>query len=374
MRAAGFRPEVDVRRNRFVWLGTTFPFQAFTFYFKENEAGLWRVHAYRYRESGSTFIVETTAEAFARAGLTAEDEDGSIAYLERLFADELAGHPLIKNRSIWRSFPTVRNRRWHDRNVVLLGDAAHTAHFSIGSGTKLALEDSIALAQALTSEGDVSSALARYERERRPSVESLQRAAQVSLEWFEGTERYRGMDPIQFAFSLLTRSLRVSHDNLARRDPALVAKIDHWFAAREGVEPRPPALVPMRLGQARLENRIVVEGGVATSAHADAVLASHGVRPGLVLGTAGQPRIARVPSGDPTAALARAAEAAAAGAQCVLVGENGPGVGRQAHVALADRVRHEVGVPTIVAGGIASLDDVSTIVAAGRADLCVLDP
>jgi anthraniloyl-CoA monooxygenase len=370
-RARGFGPEIDVRPNRFVWLGTTFPFKAFTFYFKENEHGLWRVHAYRYTRSGSTFIVETTAEAFAAAGLSPEDEDGSIAYLEALFADELAGHRLIKNRSIWRNFPTVRNRSWHDRNVVLLGDAAHTAHFSIGSGTKLAMEDSIALAKALGGEHGVESALASYERARRPSVESLQRAAQVSLEWFEGTERYRRMAGIQLAFSLLTRSLRVSHDNLARRDPALVAEVDRWFAAREGVEARPPALVPFRLGGAVLANRVAVDGGDEA---ASAVHAAHGVRPGLLLGEGGaEVRIARVPAGDGARAVALAADAVAAGADAVLVGDATPGAARQANVAVADRVRNEAGVPTIVAGGISSLDDVSTIVAAGRADLCVLD-
>jgi anthraniloyl-CoA monooxygenase len=366
LRAAGFGPEIDVRPNRFVWLGTTFPFKSFTFYFKENEHGLWRVHAYRYRDSGSTFIVETTVDAFARAGLRADDEDGSIRYLEELFADELAGHPLIKNRSIWRNFPTVRNRRWHDGNVVLLGDAAHTAHFSIGSGTKLALEDSIALAGALTGESSVEAALDRYERERRPAVESLQRAAQVSLEWFEGTERYRSMGGIQFAFTLMTRSLRVSHDNLARRDPDLVARVDAWFAARAGVESRPPALVPLRLGAAVLDNRIAV----ARASDAEGLASAHGVTPGLILDGA---HIARVPAGEPARAVALAAEAVAAGVDAVLVGEPGERTGRMAHVAVADRVRNETGAVTIAAGGIGSLDDVSTIVAAGRADLCVLD-
>jgi len=374
--AGGLGPEIDVRPNRFVWLGTTFPFKAFTFYFKENQHGLWRVHAYRYTHEGSTFIVETTADAFAAAGLSAEDEDASIAYLEALFADELDGHRLIKNRSIWRNFPTVRNRAWHDKNVVLLGDAAHTAHFSIGSGTKLAMEDSIALAQALLAgqpgDGGVEAALAAYERARRPSVESLQRAAQVSLEWFEGTERYRKMEAIQFTFSLLTRSLRVSHDNLARRDPSLVAEVDRWFAAREGVEARPPALVPLQLGGAPLANRLAVDGGERAAA---ALQAAHGARPALLLAPEGGPtlRIARVPAGDGARAVALAADAIASGADAVLVGESRPGAPRQANVAVADRVRNEAGVPTIVAGGIASLDDVSTIVAAGRADLCVLD-
>ncbi len=196
----------------------------------------------------------------------------------------------------------------------------------------------------------------------------MQRAAQVSLEWFEGTERYRSMEAIQLAFSLLTRSLRVSHDNLARRDPALVAQVDRWFAAREGVDTRPPALVPVQLGGAALANRIAVEDAAAAAA----VRAAHGVEPGLVLDGA-RLRIARVPGGDGARAVSLAADALSSGADAVLVGESRAGAARQANVAVADRVRNEAGVPTIVAGGIATLDDVSTIVAAGRADLCLLD-
>src|SRR6058998_1036536 len=213
--AEHFRPQVDWRPNKFVWLGTTFPYPAFTFVFKESDHGLWRVHAYRYNASMSTFILETTEAAWRRAGLDATDEDQTIAFCERLFAEELQGHRLLKNRSLWRSFPTVRNGSWRHGNVVLVGDAAHTAHFSIGSGTKLAMEDAIALVRALQRHADVPKALAAYEDERRPDVERLQRAAQVSLEWFEQTERYHGrLEPIQFAMSLLTRSLRVTHDNL----------------------------------------------------------------------------------------------------------------------------------------------------------------
>ena len=187
--AEHFQPEIDVRPNKFVWLGTTFPFSAFTFYFKEDEHGLWRVHAYRYNATHSTFIVETTEEAWLRAGLQSAGEDDTVSFCERLFERELAGHALLKNRSLWRSFPTVGNRRWYWENVVLVGDAAHTAHFSIGSGTKLAMEDAIALAEALKTRRDVPAALAAYDEERRLAVESTQRAAQVSLEWFETTER-----------------------------------------------------------------------------------------------------------------------------------------------------------------------------------------
>ena len=255
--AEHFGPEIDWRPNRFVWLGTSFPFEAFTFYFKENEHGLFRVHAYRYEEGGSTFIVECTADCLERTGLADDDEDGTIAYCEALFAEELAGHSLRKNRSIWRSFPTVTNRRWHHENVVLVGDAAHTAHFSIGSGTKLAMEDAIELCDQLARHDSIPEALEAYESERRPGVESLQRAAQVSLEWFENTERYMGMEPLQFSFSLLTRSLRVTHENLRVRDPELVKRVDSWFAGDAERTP-PPMFTPFRLRDLTLSNRVVV--------------------------------------------------------------------------------------------------------------------
>jgi anthraniloyl-CoA monooxygenase len=262
-----FQPNVDMRPNRFVWLGSTRKFDAFTFYFKENEHGLWRVHAYQYAPDASTFIVEATDETVANAGLGDADEDAIVAYCEALFAEELEGHPLIKNRSVWRQFPTVRNGCWHHSNMVLLGDAAHTAHFSIGSGTKLAMEDAIALRDALVDSADIATGLASYEENRRPAVESLQRAAQVSLEWFETTERYfEDLDAVQFGFSLLTRSLRVTHDNLALRDPVYVSGVDAWFSEQAhrdfGVpvpaDPPPPMFTPYRLRGMELTNRVVV--------------------------------------------------------------------------------------------------------------------
>ncbi len=257
--AAELGPSVDWRPNRFVWLGTTFPFEAFTFYFKENRHGMWRVHAYRYAPDQSTFIVECTEATWQASGLEVDREDDTIAYLEELFAAELRGHRLLKNRSLWRQFPVVRNARWSAGNVVLMGDAVHTAHFSIGSGTKLALEDSIALHEALQREPDVPRALAAYEAARRPVVESLQRAAQVSLEWFEDTERYRALEPVQLAFSLLTRSLRVTHANLKKRDPELIARVDAWFAGRAGAPPAtPPMFTPYRARGVTLDNRVVV--------------------------------------------------------------------------------------------------------------------
>ncbi|HMB68756.1 MAG TPA: FAD-dependent monooxygenase, partial [bacterium] len=264
-----FRPTVDERPNRFVWLGTTRPFPAFTFYFRENEHGLWRVHAYQYAPNRSTFIVEATDETFRKSGLDPQDEDATLAFCADLFREELVGHELLKNRSVWRRFPTIRNAAWSADNVVLMGDAVHTAHFSVGSGTKLALEDAIELAAALDQEADLRTALERYERVRRPDVESLQRAAQVSLRWFEDTERYFTMEPIQFGFTLLTRSLRITHEDLKERDPAYVRSIDEWFAAgaaeRSGqpVERKdgrcaPPMFTPFRLRELLLPNRVVV--------------------------------------------------------------------------------------------------------------------
>ncbi len=262
-----FQPHLDWRRNRFVWLGSTRPFPAFTFYFKPSPAGLWRTHAYQYAPGRSTFIVEAREETWKASGLDENDERATVAYLEQLFKEELNGHRLLGNRSIWRRFPTVRNARWHSANVVLLGDAAHTAHFSVGSGTKLAMEDAIALAAALKAETSIPAALAAYEAGRRPQVESLQRAAQASLEWFESTERYQDTEPLQFAFSLLTRSLRITHDNLRLRDPALVKQVDRWFAERAAkqsgrnvpLDPSPPPLfTPYRLRELVLPNRVVV--------------------------------------------------------------------------------------------------------------------
>ena len=269
-----FEPRVDKRPNRFVWLGTTFPFEAFTFYFKQNHHGLFRVHAYRYQDDGSTFIVECTYDTWRDSGLKEASEDETIEYLEKLFAEELDGHRLIKNRSIWRQFPTVHNEIWHHENIVLVGDAAHTAHFSIGSGTKLAMEDCIALARAIAeaeAEGsDIQQALVRYEAARRPEVEKLQRAAQVSLEWFENTERYLSLPPEQFTFSLLTRSLRVNHENLGVRDPALVAEIDRYFFKHalhkvvgrsselaDDAEIPPPMFAPWQARNLILDNRMV---------------------------------------------------------------------------------------------------------------------
>ena len=247
-RASQFGATVDLRPNRFVWLGTSRPFPAFSFSFQQNAHGLWRAHAYQYAEGQSTFIVETTDAAWRAAGLEGKRRGG----------DDRATARRCSRRS-WRATgwsPTApsggSSRRsgasaGHDGRLVLLGDAAHTAHFSVGSGTKLAMEDAIALAKVLQGATDVAAALATYEAERRPGVESVQRAAQASLEWFEATERYDDLEPLQFAFSLLTRSLRITHENLRARDPAFVERVERWFADQAGVqaggrEAEPPAL------------------------------------------------------------------------------------------------------------------------------------
>ena len=265
--AEHFQPSMDERANRFVWLGTTRPFPAFTFYFKRDTHGLWRVHAYQYEPGHATFIVEATEQTWRSAGLEKASEDDTVRFCEALFRDELEGHRLLKNRSLWRTFVTIKNAIWSHQNVVLVGDAAHTAHFSVGSGTKLAIEDAIALSSALRRERDVPAALAAYETERRPAVESLQRAAQVSLQWFEDTERYMNLEPIQFAFNLLTRSLRITHDNLKVRDPEFVREVDDWYEAeaekqshvrRTTHDARPPMFTPLKLRDMVLSNRVVV--------------------------------------------------------------------------------------------------------------------
>jgi len=267
------RTTVDVRPNRFVWLGTTKPFPAFTFYFKQTVHGLWRVHAYQYEPGRSTFIVECREETWQASGMDHAGEIETAAFLEQLFAVELEGHRLIANRSLWRQFPTIRTEPWWTGNVVLLGDAAHTAHFSVGSGTRMAMEDAVALRDALVEHvgfasaapDAIASALQQYELRRRPPVESLQRAAQASLQWFEDTERYMSLDPLQFTFALLTRSLRITHEDLRVRDPRFLARVDDWVARESARQTRvpsviapPPMFTPFRLRDLVLANRVVV--------------------------------------------------------------------------------------------------------------------
>jgi anthraniloyl-CoA monooxygenase len=265
--ADGFRPSLDRRRAKYAWFGTDLVFDAFKFFIAETDHGVVQVHGYPYSDAMSTFIVETTPRVWRGLGLDRASEEESLAICRDLFADVLDGHRLIANRSRWIDFVTVRNETWRHENVVLVGDAAHTAHFSIGSGTKLAIEDAIALAWALREHpGDVPGALEAYEAERRPIVESTQRAAQGSLEWFEGIERYVGQEPVIFAFNLLTRSRRITYDELRLRDPGFMDGVDEAFArevARAGHDPapppeRPPMFAPLRLRDLELRNRVVV--------------------------------------------------------------------------------------------------------------------
>jgi len=254
-----FKPTLDVRKNRYIWLGTKKRFDAFTFYFEENAHGMFQVHAYRFDADTSTFIVECDEASFLAAGLDQATTEQSLAYIEELFGKHLGGEKLLANKSAWLQFPTVKNETWHHGNVVLLGDAAHTAHFSIGSGTKLAMEDSIALVKALVEQGDVAQALVAYEEERRPVVERIQKAAQDSLVWFENVKRYRDLEPTQFAFSLLTRSKRITYDNLKLRDTKFAGEVASWFARSASTTPSTPAMfAPLKLRDLVLPNRVVV--------------------------------------------------------------------------------------------------------------------
>lgn len=256
-----FSTTLDRRRCRYVWLGTTLPLDAFTFLFERTEHGWFTVHAYRFDDATSTFIVECREETWLAHGLDDASTEATIAFCESLFEPYLHGHRLMANSAHlrgrdWLNFMRVVNERWIHENVVLVGDAAHTAHFSVGSGTKLAMEDAIGLSDALAADGgrDLGAALERYEALRRVEVLKLQNAARNSTEWFENVERYATLEPEQFAYSLLTRSQRIGHENLRLRDTTYVRGIEEWFAGR----PIPPMFVPFRLGQLELRNRIVV--------------------------------------------------------------------------------------------------------------------
>lgn len=227
-----FKPTLEAGKAKYIWLGTDRLFEYFTFIFRENEHGLFQVHAYPFDGTTGTFIVECDEATWRNAGLDQASESESLAYCEQLFASELRGSHLMSNHSKWINFVTVKNQTWRHGNIVLLGDAAHTAHFSIGSGTKLAMEDAITLANALETHADLATALNEYEAERRPIVELLQQAAQESRTYFENVKRYLHFEPRQFVFHLLTRSGRVTYDDLRLRDSHFVETVDRWFAER----------------------------------------------------------------------------------------------------------------------------------------------
>ena len=263
-----FKPSIELRPNYFCWMGSDRPMDAFNFFFKETPHGIFIAHCYQYQPGRSTWVLETDPETFKRAGLDKMDEAASARFLEGVFADELAGHKLITNRSVWRNFPTIRCEKWTANNVVLIGDAKATAHFSIGSGTKLAMEDAIALYEAFRFTGgrDVKTALARFETARRDEVEKTQHSADVSLVWFEHVKRFWHMDPTRFAFGLMTRSKAITYDNLALRAPEFVRLADKLVARdaeKQGfdvdtAEPMAPMFQPFRLREMTLANRVVV--------------------------------------------------------------------------------------------------------------------
>ncbi|WP_316174702.1 bifunctional salicylyl-CoA 5-hydroxylase/oxidoreductase [Bradyrhizobium sp. SZCCHNRI1073] len=261
-----FQPEVDLRANKFAWMGSTKPLDAFTFIFQETEWGPFIAHAYQYEAGHSTWIFETDPETFERAGLTGLDERQSADRMKEIFGWFLGDHPLLINRSMWRNFPMIRNKRWVKDTMVLLGDAKSTAHFSIGSGTKLAMEDAIALADAMQRAPNIPAALDLYEHGRREEVEKTQHAADVSLVWFEHVDRFWDFDPVQFAFGVMTRSKAITYDNLTLRAPDFVAEVDKAFARQvrsKGFDvdvdkPVAPMFQPLKLREMTLANRAVL--------------------------------------------------------------------------------------------------------------------
>lgn len=274
--ADSYQPQIEPRQCRFVWLGTRKKFDAFTFAFKQTEHGWFQAHIYQYDADTSTFIIETPESVWRAAGLEDMEPEQALAYCEQLFADQLDGHKLMSNSAhlrgsaMWIKFPRIVCGKWVHWHgavpVVLMGDAAHSAHYSIGSGTKLALEDAIELARCFGAHGDAAGALAAYESLRAVEVVKLQSAARNSMEWFENVDRYTSMEAPQFAYSMLTRSQRLSHENLRLRDAAYVADYEKWFATRAAdqagrpapVAPTPPMFTPFKVRGITLKNRILV--------------------------------------------------------------------------------------------------------------------
>ncbi|WJS86974.1 bifunctional salicylyl-CoA 5-hydroxylase/oxidoreductase [Paracoccus sp. TOH] len=261
-----FQPDIDTRRCKFIWLGTHQKFDdAFTFIFERTEHGWVWAHVYQFDGDTATFIVETLPETWEKLGFAGMSKEESVETCRRIFERHLGGHALMSNAAhlrgsaVWTQFPRVICERWYHENVVLMGDAAATGHFSIGSGTRLAFDSAIALAEYLHSEPTMQRAFERYQEERRVEVLRLQSAARNSLEWFEQVERYLDMEPLQFAYSLLTRSQRISHENLRLRDPAWLGRAEDWFQERAGGRKgRRPMFAPFRLRDMVLENRVVV--------------------------------------------------------------------------------------------------------------------
>ncbi|MEW5890416.1 MAG: bifunctional salicylyl-CoA 5-hydroxylase/oxidoreductase [Pseudomonadota bacterium] len=262
--AQHFRPDVALGKCRYIWLGSTLKLDAFTFITEPSPWGWFQVHAYQFDDDTSTFIVECREETWLAAGLDKLDQAGSIAFCEKLFEPYLRGHRLMSNArhlrgSAWLNFQRIHCERWHHGNIVLIGDAAHTAHFSIGSGTKLAMEDAIVLARVLGAGHEVGRALELYEQERKIEVLRLQSAARNRMEWFENVARYTHLEPEQFAYTLLTGSQRIGHENLRLRDAGYVRSVEAWLAHQAGLPgPVPPMFTPYRLRGLQLKNRVVM--------------------------------------------------------------------------------------------------------------------
>jgi anthraniloyl-CoA monooxygenase len=261
-----FQPSVDLRPNKFTWLGSTRSLDAFKYFFRETPEGVLLAHVYQYEPERSTWVIEMDEQTWRNFGFDKLGETEMLPVLERVFAEELDGHPLIVNRSLWRNFPNITNRTWVRGNAVLVGDAKATAHFSIGSGTKLAMEDAVALFEAFKAHGVVAPALKTYDTARREEVEKTQHAANVSLAWFEHLKRYWSMAPEQFAFGVMSRSKQITWENLELRDPQFVQEVHRWFANKvreQGFDidlknPPVPMFTPFRLRDMVLENRVVV--------------------------------------------------------------------------------------------------------------------
>jgi len=261
-----FQPSVDLRPNKFTWLGSTKPLDAFKYFFRETPEGIILAHCYQYEAGRSTWVIETDEATWKNFGFDAKNETEMLATVERVFAEELDGHKLIANRSLWRNFPTITNKTWVKGNAVLVGDAKATAHFSIGSGTKLAMEDAIALFEAIRKSPSLEKALSTYDTARREEVEKTQHAANVSLAWFEHMRRYWNLDPLQFAFGVMSRSKQITWENLELRDPGFVRDVRYWFAKKSSEQgfvidldnPPEPMFTPFRLRGMTVANRIAV--------------------------------------------------------------------------------------------------------------------
>jgi len=264
--AEHFQPTVDLRPNKFTWLGSTKPLDAFKYFFRETPQGVLLAHCYQYEADRSTWVIEMDEQTWRNLRFDQIGEQEMILTLEKIFSEELEGHPLIANRSLWRNFPNITNKTWVKGNAVLVGDAKATAHFSIGSGTKLAMEDAIALFEAFKTHPETKKALTLYDTARREEVEKTQHAANVSLAWFEHMKRYWEMEPVQFAFGVMSRSKQITWENLELRDPAFIKDIHQWFAKKvseQGFDidlknPPVPMFTPFRLRDLVIENRVVV--------------------------------------------------------------------------------------------------------------------